>query len=80
MRSSSRDPTKTNCSLDRMCHILLFMDSSSRNSVGALAGSWRTNSPLGLKLNFELMKKIRQKMVQFKVYSIDTDFYETEEN
>ena len=55
MRSSSSDPTKTNRSLDRMCHILLFMDSSSRNSVGALAGSWRKNNPLGLKLNFELI-------------------------
>ena len=55
IRSSSRDPTKTIRSLDFMCHILLFMDSSSRNSVGALAGSWRKNSPLGLKINCELM-------------------------
>ena len=54
IRSSSRDPTKTIRSLDFMCHILLFMDSSSRNSVGALAGSWRKNSPLGLKINCEL--------------------------
>ena len=27
-------------------------------------------------LNFELIKKIRQKMVQFKVYSLQNDFYE----
>ena len=27
-------------------------------------------------LNFELIKKIRQKMVQFKVYSVGNDFYE----
>jgi magnesium and cobalt exporter, CNNM family len=27
-------------------------------------------------LNFELIKKIRQKMVQFKVYSTESDFYE----
>jgi hypothetical protein len=54
IKSSSRDPTKTIRSLDLMCHILLFMDSSSRNSVGALAGSWRTNSPLGLKMKREL--------------------------
>lgn len=29
-------------------------------------------------LNFELIKKIRQKMVQFKVYSLQNDFYEKE--
>ena len=55
IRSSSRDPTKTIRSFDLMCHILLFMDSSSRNSDGALAGSWRTNSPLGLKMKRELI-------------------------
>jgi len=54
-RSSSRDPTKTFLSLDFMCHILSFIDSSSRNSVGAWAGSWRKNIPLGLKINRELM-------------------------
>ncbi len=29
-------------------------------------------------LNFELIKKIRQKMVQFKVYSVQDDFFEKE--